>query len=377
MRGRIVFVAEGETVTGMDFALVRGGVMTGRVTTPDGQPAIKAPLFLERVDGEQDSSELDPATASTSYLVPTTDDLGKYRIFALDPGQYIIGAEPRGGRSPQAYYPGVTDKTRATVITVSSGQEIANIDIALTKKPPTYEATGQAVDDAGHPVVGAAFHDETGNGRQVTDESGRFRLQGLQDGPHSVRLSFDQGRNCYGEPVNFTVAGANVTGLRIKVHHGASITGVVALDGDQNPQVLSQLANVHLDTNYFHSPSQGSWLVPLDSEGGFQVTGLSPGTASLSVDRFYSPAGFSVLRIERDGVPQPDGIAIGPGDQITGVRIVLAYGAGVLRGQITFQGGALPPGTFVEVQAVQISEDQSRQTSQSSMADPSRAQIDR
>ena len=38
--GHSITVAEGETITKIDFALVRGGVITGRITDSDGRPVI-------------------------------------------------------------------------------------------------------------------------------------------------------------------------------------------------------------------------------------------------------------------------------------------------------------------------------------------------
>ena len=57
-------------------------------------------------------------------------------------------------------------------------------------------------------------------------------------------------------------------------------------------------------------------------------------------------AGFSVLRVERDGIAQRDGIDI-PGDatSIANVRIVMAFGNGSVRGHVTVKSSELPAGT--------------------------------
>ena len=44
------------------------------------------------------------------------------------------------------------------------------------------------------------------------------------------------------------------------------------------------------------------------------------------------------MRIERDGVPQRDGIDVGIAEQITGVRLVLGSGTGIVRGQARIVG---------------------------------------
>jgi hypothetical protein len=53
---------------------------------------------------------------------------------------------------------------------------------------------------------------------------------------------------------------------------------------------------------------------------------------------------FSLLRIERNGVEQHDGILVQPNEQITGVRVVVILADCLIRGRVTVQGGPLPPG---------------------------------
>src|SRR5258705_7147480 len=81
-----VNVAEGEAISKIDFVLVRGGVVTGRITDAEGHPLI----------GERDSivlkdSSPDPnpqfAFASNRYQ---TDARGVYRLYGLGPGSYRV-----------------------------------------------------------------------------------------------------------------------------------------------------------------------------------------------------------------------------------------------------------------------------------------------
>ena len=46
----------------------------------------------------------------------------------------------------------------------------------------------------------------------------------------------------------------------------------------------------------------------------------------------------AIIRIERDGVPVPNGFAITADETISGLRVVIGYGTGVLRGLVTFKG---------------------------------------
>jgi hypothetical protein len=53
-----VVLSEGESVEDIDFALVRDGVITGRVTNPEGRPAIEQQVNLLAADKDSKSARL-------------------------------------------------------------------------------------------------------------------------------------------------------------------------------------------------------------------------------------------------------------------------------------------------------------------------------
>src|SRR5688572_29963952 len=85
--GQPITVADGETITKIDFALVRGGVITGRITDAEGRPVIG-----ERVNvGAGDA----PDTGRGRMTMfdgsrNVTDDRGIYRAYGLAPGNYKV-----------------------------------------------------------------------------------------------------------------------------------------------------------------------------------------------------------------------------------------------------------------------------------------------
>ncbi|HKG47217.1 MAG TPA: hypothetical protein VKB02_10845 [Pyrinomonadaceae bacterium] len=85
-------------------------------------------------------------------------------------------------------------------------------------------------------------------------------------------------------------------------------------------------------------------LPVINPDGSFRLNGLRPGKLRIAGNMQRLPHGFSVLRVERDGIAQRDGIDIPDvATDITGVRIVMAYGNGIIRGQV--KSGELPAGT--------------------------------
>jgi len=127
--GRRVVMGEGENVEDINFALVRGGVVTGKITDADGRPVIQHQVNLYRANSwEQQNPQLRQPVfpASTS----NTDDRGIYRMFGIRPGRYKV-AVGRGDdtfSSPavlsrlfykQIFYPDATEQAKASIIEVT------------------------------------------------------------------------------------------------------------------------------------------------------------------------------------------------------------------------------------------------------------------
>src|ERR1700687_4321362 len=93
----------------IDIKLVRGGVITGRVTNTDGKPAVEERVSLQLVDANGT-----PARSGSplpyNFQMYQTDDRGIYRIYGLPAGRYkvSVGSDSGGGvvaASPRRYYP--------------------------------------------------------------------------------------------------------------------------------------------------------------------------------------------------------------------------------------------------------------------------------
>src|SRR5882762_168940 len=91
-----VNVAENESIKNIDFALVLGGVITGRITDLEGRPIIG-----ERVNVafKGESSNERPIMMLFPGGKYRTDDRGVYRIYGIGPGSYkvSVGTAPAGG----------------------------------------------------------------------------------------------------------------------------------------------------------------------------------------------------------------------------------------------------------------------------------------
>lgn len=352
-------VAEGATAEPVDFSLLRSGVITGRVTDSEGRPVICAEIRLE-LSGKL----VQPASNLRMFF---TDDRGIYRIFGLRPGPYLVqtGTEfddyfhpiPRRTGKVWTYYPGVTDQAKAKYVEVTAGLEATGVDIMFGPPDKVFAASGRVIDaETRAPIADAYVFLSRGERRSrdwnsSSNARGEFRFESLSPGTYDVESQAAQGseRKFYTDSVNFEVGSANVDKLELKAHTGASITGIVVIENTEGA-ALGSLASVNLQASVTDAQMKpySSRYARVAPNGSFQIGGFKPGKAKIGEDwtgaqKFYvGDQEFSVLRVERNGVAQHDGIDIQPNEQITGVRVIIVRANCVIRGHVTIQGDPLP-----------------------------------
>jgi hypothetical protein len=367
-----VTLVAGEAVEDIDFALVRGGVITGRVTDADGRPVVAKYVRLTLVDK---SGQRRPSPEFESPLLET-DDRGIYRVYGLSPGRYLVSmglgddSFDRDNRNGNIYYartfhPNVTDESKAEIVEVAEGGEATGVDITLGRPLPVYRATGRIVDAAtGKPVpdiiygCGAILTNVEGFATVTygnrSNSRGEFRIEGLTPGRYGVLVEHRNASEWYSEAVRFEVTDKDVGGLEIKLHRGATLSGVAVLEGTDDPTVLAGLSQMQLvgTVNARAELGESRYSISeIGADGSFNFKGLRPGNLEIYLAGKMRK-GFTLLRVERDGVEQQrERFKVAAGEHVTGVRVVLGYGTGVVRGQVEAPGGKLPDNVRFYIQA--------------------------
>ncbi|HEU0180388.1 MAG TPA: carboxypeptidase regulatory-like domain-containing protein [Blastocatellia bacterium] len=355
---RTVTLDEGEARETIDFALIRGCVITGKVMDDEGAPLIATSVQLYTVDEQGQKRNYQ---GNLLYEMSQTDDRGVYRLYGLPPGRYVISAGGGGGGSGSGkfaltWHPDTIDEKQARIIEIEEGNEVTDVDIRFGSVVKTYEAAGRVVDrETGKPVprinVSCVSKSEKGGSTTsystsaVADGQGNFRLAGLRPGRYQARIADYQVETGYtSEATEFEITNDSVSGVEVKVFPGATISGVVVIDGAAAKDKLQSISinpGVTPANSGSYAP-QYSTSAKVNADGSFIIKGLPAGrvTFRLSSVGFLAP----IKRIERDGVEIKDAIAVRPGEEITGVRITLYQGQGRIRGQVQITGGALPDG---------------------------------
>lgn len=232
---------------------------------------------------------------------------------------------------------------------------------AVGQSTEMYSASGRVIDAVtAQPIAGAHFvygrpANNRNNGGFVsyhigqTDTAGEFNLPHLKPGHYVLYVSSSLDRSdLYSDVLNFDVVNADVANLEVQAQHGSKLSGFVIPAGVTNAATLARLSTVKIVASV---PSLGDLRVGISSvttiapDGSFQFAGLRPGKAFINLKADNENLnGLSILRLERNTGELKQGMEIKPGEDIYDVRLIIADGTGVIRGQVRVLGGTLPAG---------------------------------
>jgi hypothetical protein len=371
-RGKTLNLTDGEKVENVDLEIKRGGVIAGRVADSQGRPVIEERVSLSKLDNTyRPQGVFNYSSNSDMYQ---TDDRGLYRIYGLSEGRYLVSVGEAKGTSsatntmrrefyPRVFYSNATIESEAKVIEVSEGSEATNIDITVSDPKQTCDVYGRVVDaGSGQPVAGVEVmvSDVSIDGSYVggystsgarSGPNGQFRLSGVLPGRRAIlaRPGDPSGGGFISDPVIVDIGEDTETGVEVRVRQGASISGVVVIEGTNDPKIQAKLSQVGLSA-FVRPTGQGPPALPsrgfarVNADGSFRLSGLQSGKFAISMIGSPDTRGLAITRIERNGAPASDGIELDAGEQVTGVRIVLVYGTLAIRGEFRVIGGTLPAG---------------------------------
>jgi len=364
--GKNVTLKDGEQIEDLDFALVKGGVITGKVTDHLDRPVIAQRVNLRRAGAISRVASV-PVSPSNLFMFET-DDCGIYRLYGLPAGRYTLSVGGDKGfvivkrtdkNYPLTFFPGVSNEEAAKVIEVTEGSEASEINIKLPKIEKNYQARGRVIDvSTGAPLsnIALAYRRlgddltlmDTRRTHERTNAQGEFTLQGLVPGRYTATLELLGAANAYySDPITFEIQESDTEGLEIKASRGASISGVIVIEGTIDPAIIKQVVNVGV----FAHPASPSASVQIPTfidgrttspDGTFRTAGIRPGKVRLGARVLGGDVALRMSRLERDGAEIPFTFELGADEQITGIKIVMAYVSGVIRGQVVVVNGTLP-----------------------------------
>ena len=364
--GTPVVLNAGQAVLSVNFALPRGSVIAGRITDEFGEPMpsvqVGAQRFIYNADGSR---------RLVSQAGATTDDRGEFRVFGLMPGEYVVTgrvsavlqsgvtnaadtAVPRDAY-PETYYPGTANVNEAQTITLGLGEEFGlSFGLVLARLA---RISGTVRDSEGRPLSGTLVLLPRGQPvnllRGTIAPDGSFTVAGAPPGEYTldaVRTPAVGNKSAVSEfaSMPITVAGADISGLRVTTSRGAVVSGRVVWDGSapkpNNPRV--GVASVNPVSSAVTAAIDPNMNGRIEDDGSFQIGGVF-GRVLLTTNI----RGWAVKSVRLDGreitnVPMD---TLGR-STIDGVQVVLTDKSSTLAGHVTDDRGAAATQYVVVVQ---------------------------
>jgi hypothetical protein len=378
-------LADGQQLTGIDFRLPRGSVISGHVFDEAGDPLPGANVRVLRYEYAQGNRQLVPVGTAQ------TDDLGAYRVWGLNPGEYYVSAVTpnfspggrggpigpvpplgRGGRGggqiviggraafgdqPDAsamgyaptFYPGVPSVNEARPVNLGLSLEVPSVDFGVLLVR-TARLSGRVTNPdgtettAGNVILvsetGGRLARGGGGGTFASriDWDGSFSMAGVAPGRYVLRARSDDTDEPQFAVQPITVDGSDLTNLTIVLSAAASIGGTVTfqnLQGQQPPDPSQVRVAAPLVDGIDLGPNA---TARVDRSGTFTLGGVQAGMHLLRAQG--NPRGWtlkSVMMNGRDVIDTP--FELRSGQKLTGVSLVFTDKLTEVNGTITDDRG--------------------------------------
>ena len=371
----------GETAS---IRLVKGGVVTGRVTESSGEPLVDAKIKLQRLremNGKPVRNGEDSAWSDDIQ----TDDRGIYRAYGLLPGTYIVSSlasnEMRwlgaADNDLPTYYPSTT-RDAAMEIIVRPGDEITNIDIrqrgdtgrAISGMVSGTTDSSQPFNSPGITLLNAATREVV----SVTsaNQAKTFVFFGIPDGDYELyaRIRGRREESAAGSPpLKVTVRGTDVTGINLRMIAYGSLGGRVIVEPAKPApadapkcesnlplsieeillQPQSELRNPRSLNALLAENDEADNRAAPNEKGEFTLLNLEPDSYRIEADlpgdhwfvRSMTLPASGAGKTKTDIARSP--INLKAGEKISGVELTIAPGAASLAGRVMAKEGRSLP----------------------------------
>ena len=247
--GAVVTVRDAQRVDNIDIALAKHSAIVGHVYDEAGDPVEGASVRVSQIAFAGGRRRLEDVPGVEARM---TDDRGRFRVWGLPPGRFIVSAvvgqiEFPGpgmidlpGYAP-TFYPGTAMSSGAALVDVGLASDTTGIDFSLAPAP-TARVSGQTLSSAGDPVTGGLTlrsSQRSGGllpevGAIINMKDGTFIFPNVAPGEYVIQAARDRVNSwTEGEFASriVQVNGENVAGVELRTSTGSTITGHIRIDG--------------------------------------------------------------------------------------------------------------------------------------------------
>ncbi|MCC7043640.1 MAG: carboxypeptidase regulatory-like domain-containing protein [Acidobacteria bacterium] len=185
--GAVIVVTPGENIADLRITLQRGGVIAGTARTESGRAVRGVYVWVQRSGSPAAPGFLNdrPGLQSAGPLRATTNAEGRFRLFGLPPGRYLVSMPAGTFEAAHIFYPGTFFPDEATPIDIGPGEVREDLDITLTR-PKGQRVSGRLIGEgiAGADVRIAPVGPVRGSRSASAD--GRFTFENVPPGRYVI-----------------------------------------------------------------------------------------------------------------------------------------------------------------------------------------------
>lgn len=367
MPSQALQLGERQSMEGVDLFVFRGGAISGRIVDEFGDPLTSVLVTVLRVQFQQGKPRLIAAGPRAE-----TNDLGEYRIFALPPGAYYVSASlppppppldshgvqrlgDTGGLAP-VFYPGTNDPNAASRVNVVAGETVPEVNISLVATRLA-SVSGVAMDRHGALITTGTVNAlprgmaQNGFSRGASlGPDGQFRVTGLAPGEYTLIVSSrvappPRGMSSAAMPRPdvavgiVAVNGDDVDGVRLAPLARVTVSGRVIFDNPLAAATISASA-VRVTSEALNPDERMMGLMGAPTTPGEDFRFVLQMPPVLVMPRASVIAGpgssWAVKAVSVNGADVTDtGIALRPGEEVSGVEIELTEQVPTVSGTVT------------------------------------------
>jgi protocatechuate 3,4-dioxygenase beta subunit len=340
--GHTIELADAQLLERIDFALPRGGVITGRIVDEFGEPVSRVTVSALR------AGTRGRATTRTT----TTDDLGEYRLYGLSPSEYLVEATaqlPVGNALATdtadahdgyatTFFPGVIDAKDAQRITLGIGQIAEDVSFTI-QRTRTARVTGSVTDSKGRPFSGMLMvmrmsnGNMSGNGWPIRPD-GTFVLANVAPGQYTLEASRFGDDEPEVATLRLTVAGQDISDVRIVTAPYVTARGRIVADA----ALLQQFPIAGISITVIPASPDDMFPGPVrparvGDDLAFEIKS-PPGRMRIRL--IGQPTGLDVRAVRVSGVDKTDeGIDFEPGALVRDIDLELTNRVTSVSGMVT------------------------------------------
>ncbi len=319
-----VALKPGEPLKEFIVEMTPHAVIAGHVLDENGDP-----VQFEEVTAESTQ----PTRSMGGGGWAQTDERGQFR-FALPPGKFYIQANAnRGplfgeaaswppeirsdGLTPPIYgtvfYPDAASRDKATAVELAAGQDLTGVEIHLARRRSltiSGTVTGIPAPAADTFVTVLLLSSGNSDSFNMNRESpaapdGKFTIPGLAAGRYRVlaRLQSAEGMNLQSTPVDVQPENADVTGIRLELQRGETLSGIVEIEDGSAKSRPTEKLMVRLQSEGRES-DRG--VAQVDEKGMFHLDDVFPEKLRLRI--MPLPENAYVKSVKLSTTEAPDGV---------------------------------------------------------------------